>query len=58
MEIDVQGPPTHQSDLDLVVYLQNAAAGLEWARKPITECAAVDVPWNIHEFFTDLDAAW
>lgn len=54
---DLQGLPNQRSNLGLVEHLQISVADLEGAQNPITQCAVADVQWNIHKFFTALDAS-
>lgn len=58
IEFSVQGSPNHRSDMDLVKFMHDIVAGLEWARIAKTRCAASDIPWNIQNFFSTLDTAW
>lgn len=50
IKFSVQGSPNRKGDLDLVKYLQNDIAGLEWAQTSISQRAAADVPRNIQRF--------
>lgn len=53
-----QGPPNHWSDMDLVKYMHDAVAVLNWAQTAMTQCTVADVPWNYQKLFTALNAAW
>ena len=53
-----QGPRNHQSDLDRVEYLHDAAIGSEWAKSALTQSAASTPAWTFQQLYTALDAAW
>lgn len=56
--VDAQDPPNHRIKMNLVIYMNDAVASLDWAQIPITQCATADNPWNIRNIFTALNAVW
>ena len=53
-----QGPPTHRNDEDKVEYLYKAVVGATWAKSALSNSQSSSPPWNFHQLYSALDAAW
>lgn len=53
-----QGAMNYPSGADIVEYLQDFVAGLEWAQYAMTASAASEHSWNQQKLLAGLDAAW
>lgn len=53
-----QGPKSYRTEEDRVEYLQNALAGVGWAKSALTQCYAHDPPWTFHQLYTAQEISW
>lgn len=58
IKLKIQGPNNHRRDVDLVEYMHDAVAGLDWDRTAITQCATAQTSSNIQMFSSALEILW
>lgn len=53
-----EGPSRQRGYLNLIEYVYDAIAALDWAQIAVFYCAASDLSWITQNYFIAFDAAW